>query len=52
MSGLRVTINGKKIKIIKEETMEKVNQLWTLAKSNPKVSAAVAVVLVVLIILI
>ena len=29
-----------------EETMEKVKQIWTLAKANPKISAAVVVVLV------
>jgi len=27
-------------------TMEKVKQLWTLAKANPKISAAVVVVIV------
>jgi len=26
--------------------MEKVNQLWTLAKANPKISAAIVVVVV------
>ena len=31
---------------IKEIIMEKVKQVWTLAKANPKVSAAVVVVLV------
>ena len=30
----------------KEETMEKVKQVWTLAKANPKISAAVVVVIV------
>ncbi len=29
-----------------EETMEKVKQIWTLAKANPKISAAVVVVIV------
>ena len=29
-----------------EETMEKVKQVWTLAKANPKISAAVVVVIV------
>ena len=31
---------------IKEIIMNKVKQVWTLAKANPKVSAAVVVVLV------
>ena len=31
---------------IKEIHMEKVKQLWTLAKANPKISAAVVVVVV------
>jgi len=31
---------------IKEIIMEKVKQVWTLAKANPKISAAVVVVLV------
>jgi hypothetical protein len=31
---------------IKEIIMEKVKQLWTLAKANPKISAAVVVVVV------
>ena len=30
----------------KEENMEKVKQLWTLAKANPKISAAVVVAIV------
>ena len=29
-----------------EETMEKIKQVWTLAKANPKISAAVVVVIV------
>ena len=29
-----------------EETMEKVKQVWTLAKANPKISAAVVVVII------
>jgi len=28
------------------ETMEKAKQLWTLAKANPKISAAVVVVII------
>jgi len=32
--------------INQEETMEKVKQVWTLAKANPKISAAVVVVIV------
>jgi hypothetical protein len=31
---------------IKEIIMNKVKQVWTLAKANPKISAAVVVVLV------
>ena len=33
---------------IKEIIMNKVKQVWTLAKANPKISAAVVVVLVAL----
>ena len=29
-----------------EETMEKVKQVWALAKANPKIAAAVVVVIV------
>ena len=29
-----------------EETMEKIKQVWTLAKANPKISAAVVVVII------
>jgi len=32
--------------INQEETMEKVKQVWTLAKANPKISAAIVVVIV------
>ena len=32
--------------INQEETMEKVKQVWTLAKANPKISAAVVVVII------
>jgi len=31
---------------IKEIIMEKVKQLWTLAKANPKISAAIVVVII------
>ena len=31
---------------IKEIIMEKVKQVWTLAKANPKISAAIVVVVV------
>ena len=31
---------------IKEIIMEKIKQVWTLAKANPKISAAVVVVIV------
>ena len=37
--GVIYTINQK-------ETMEKVKQVWTLAKANPKISAAVVVVII------
>ena len=37
--GVIFTIN-------QEETMEKVKQVWTLAKANPKISAAVVVVII------
>ena len=37
--GVIYTIN-------QEETMEKVKQVWTLAKANPKISAAVVVVII------
>ena len=39
LSGGIFTIN-------QEETMEKVKQVWTLAKANPKISIAVVVVVV------
>ena len=32
--------------INQEETMEKVKQVWPLAKANPKISAAIVVVIV------
>ena len=31
---------------IKEIIMEKVKQVWTLAKANPKISAAIVVVII------
>ena len=37
---------GQTFTINQEETMEKVKQIWTLAKANPKISAAVVVVIV------
>ena len=37
---------GEIFTINQEETMEKVKQIWTLAKANPKISAAVVVVIV------
>ena len=37
---------GETFTINQEETMEKVKQIWTLAKANPKISAAVVVVIV------
>jgi len=30
----------------KEKTMDKVKQVWTLAKANPKISAAIVVVII------
>ena len=37
---------GEIFTINQEETMEKVKQVWALAKANPKISAAVVVVIV------
>ena len=37
---------GEIFTINQEETMEKVKQVWTLAKANPKISAAVVVVII------
>ena len=37
---------GETFTINQEETMEKVKQLWTLAKSHPKITIAVAVAIV------
>ena len=37
---------GEIFTINQEENMEKVKQIWTLAKANPKISAAVVVVIV------
>ena len=37
--GVIYTIN-------QEESMEKVKQVWTLAKANPKISAAIVVVVI------
>ena len=37
---------GEIFTINQEETMDKVKQIWTLAKANPKISAAVVVVIV------
>ena len=37
--GVIYTIN-------QEETMEKVKQVWTLAKANPKIADAVVVVII------
>ena len=37
---------GEIFTINQEETMEKVKQVWELAKANPKISAAVVVVIV------
>jgi len=43
---MRLVIIGEIYTINQEETMEKVKQVWTLAKANPKISAAVVVVIV------
>jgi hypothetical protein len=43
---MNLEIIGEIFTINQEETMEKVKQVWTLAKANPKISAAVVVVLV------
>ena len=37
---------GEIFTINQEETMEKVKQVWTLAKANPKIAAAVVVVII------
>ena len=37
---------GEIFTINQEETMEKVKQVWALAKANPKISAAVVVVII------
>ena len=37
---------GEIFTINQEETMEKVKQVWTLAKANPKVAVAAVVVVV------
>ena len=37
---------GETFTINQEETMEKVKQVWTLAKANPKISAAIVVVII------
>ena len=33
-------------KIKQEETMEKVKQVWELAKANPKIAAAIVIVVI------
>ena len=43
---------GETFTINQEETMEKVKQVWTLAKANPKISAAVVVVIVAIYLLV
>ncbi len=43
---MNLEIIGEIFTINQEETMEKVKQIWTLAKANPKISAAVVVVIV------
>ena len=37
---------GETFTINQEETMEKVKQVWALAKANPKLSAAIVVVII------
>ena len=52
MSGLRVTTNGKKIKIIKEETMEMIKEaiehMW---KDHKKIVIGVVAIIALLIII-
>ena len=43
---MNLEIIGEIFTINQEEIMEKVKQVWTLAKANPKISAAVVVVIV------
>ena len=43
---MNLEIIGEIFTINQEETMEKVKQVWTLAKANPKISAAVVVVII------
>ena len=43
---MNLEIIGEIFTINQEENMEKVKQVWTLAKANPKISAAVVVVIV------
>ena len=43
---MNLEIIGEIFTINQDETMEKVKQVWTLAKANPKISAAVVVVIV------
>ena len=43
---MNLEIIGEIFTINQEETMEKVIQVWTLAKANPKISAAVVVVII------
>jgi len=43
---MSLVLIGATYTINQEETMEKVKQVWTLAKANPKISAAVVVVII------
>ena len=43
---MNLEIIGEIFTINQEEIMEKVKQIWTLPKANPKISAAVVVVIV------
>ena len=43
---MNLEIIGEIFTINQEETMEKVKQVWTLAKANPKISAAIVIVVV------
>ena len=43
---MSLVLIGETFTINQEETMEKVKQVWTLAKANPKISAAVVIVVV------
>jgi len=43
---MNLEIIGEIFTINQEETMEKVKQLWALAKANPKISIGIVIVVV------